>query len=224
VQTRFQSPHPVNISFYLLNISSYAWVLFWQLKLWLDMYNVQKRHGVQTLSWALSSFAALILPIFFLLFTFFLMGFNEIFLYITAFASIVIGILTFQDTFWKKRDFSVSPLKNPFGDFNLVIQGIFILSGFITMTLMMGYLMIPYNIVEITIKAIPPLGGFGDQSISAFDLIINDYLLPFTLFPWIFISNFLSLFLLVWTVRNTFDFLRKYALHLPDEISTLDLD
>ncbi len=210
-QTRFSSQYPISVSIFLLNLTGYAWVLFWQLKLWRDLSTFQKQFEVQRLSWAFSSMIALIFPILLLFIGFGLMGRDPIPL-LTASLSAVIGGLTFRETFWKKRSLPMPPPQYPLADFELVVKGGITLSVFMTLTLMMGNLIIPFNLVLVTITAISPLtGGGGGDSQSVFNMVKLVYSMPRTIFGTIFVANSLYFLLIIWTLRNTINFLRDYG-------------
>lgn len=210
-QARFSSQYPISVSIFLLNLTGYAWVLFWQMKLWRDLRTFQKQFEVQRLSWALSSIIALTFPILLLFIGFGLMGRDPIPL-LTASLSVVIGGLTFRETFWKKRSLPMPPLEYPLADFGLVVKGGITLSIFMTLTLMMGNLIIPFNLVLVTITAIAPLtGGGGGDARSLFNMVNLVYSMPISIFETIFVANSLYFLLIIWTLRNTINFLRDYG-------------
>jgi hypothetical protein len=223
IKSRFVEHYPVSTSLFLMNLVSCTWVYFWQIKLWVDLRNYQKEYAIQPISWALASMGTLLLPVLFLLLSFILTGL-EIFPLICGVVSTVIGGFSFRDVFWKKRHLPMPPIRDPFVDFGIVVRAAVMVSGLVTLMLMMGNIMIPYNIVGITIKTIAPLTGSYSASSDAIMMIIEQYLLPYSLFPPIFITNFLALLLITWTLRNSLKFLRIYALKTSEIFSEIKQD
>ena len=210
-QLRFSPPYPFALSITLIITASYAWFLFWQLKLWMDLRNFQAAFSVQRLSWALSSFAALVMP-FFLLFLALLALETNVLLLLPAIISVVVGVLTFRGTFWKKRQLPMPAIQNPLTDFGLMVGGALVLSTFMTMTIMTGNLAIALHLVTITITAIGPLTeGFSANSSSYLEMLNLTYSFPRAILETAFVANTLYLLLVLWTLRNSMMFLSDYG-------------
>lgn len=211
VKLRISSQYPVSAAMTIMNATPYIWVLFWQLKLWSDLHTYQKQFEIQRLSWVLSSIAALIFPLLLFLISFPSLDSNPFF-FATTSISILIGILTFRDTFWVKRHWKVAAVEYPFAELGLVLQGGIVVSLCMTLTLMMGQLVIPLNLVLITINAIAAFSGAGGgdaQSIS--DMVNLVYRMPRSIFETIFVVISVYFLLVIWTLGNSINFLREYG-------------
>jgi hypothetical protein len=208
---RFSPVHPFDLSIPLIIATSYAWFLFWQLKLWVDLRGYQAVLGVQRLSWVLSSLASLIMSLLLLAVGRMSMGIDGL-LFWSGLVSVTVAVLTFWDTFWKKRHLPMPAPQNPLVDLGLIVRGALMLSTFMTMTIMSGNLVIAINLVTITITAIGPLSeGFTARSSSYLDMINLTYSMPRAIFETAFVANSLYLILVLWTLRNSILFLSNYG-------------
>ncbi|MFN8382969.1 MAG: hypothetical protein U0V02_13560 [Anaerolineales bacterium] len=214
VQYRISSQYPISVALMMLTATPYIWVLFWQLKLWSDLHSFQKQFEIQRPSWVFSSFVALILPI-----LLWLMAFpsfkNTPFFFWTATLSAVVGILTFRDAFWKKRYWKIAPVQYPFSELGLILQGGIVASLFMSLTLMMGNLVIPLNLVLITVTAIGSFSGSGGgDPQSVLNMVNSVYTMPVSIFEMIFIVISVYFLLVIWTLGNTINFLQDYGFRI----------
>ncbi|MFN8414316.1 MAG: hypothetical protein U0Z26_18190 [Anaerolineales bacterium] len=126
-----------------------------------------------------------------------------------------IGILTFRDAFWKKRYWKIASVQYPFAELGLVLQGGIAASLFMTLTLMMGSLVIPLNLVLITVSAIGSFSGNGGgDSQSVINLVNSVYTMPVSIFEMIFVVISVYFLLVIWTLGNTINFLRDYGFRI----------
>lgn len=217
----YQFSYDPQTIFFAVMAVTYLWILLWQVNIWLDLRAVQKGQTIQRLSWAIVSMFALIIPILALLLSWFLMFSLEFF--VSQFVFVVLGIITFWDTFWRRRKMKVPPIRNPFSQKQRksYLKAFLNLAIILSLTLVISTLTYALDLVLITVAAIGYIRPDASSSMNTADLFNSLYRYNFSAHAGVWLAIPILLFFIVSTFNNFYQFSAKYGEDVTKQLSSI---
>lgn len=213
----------LSLFFFLIVLVAFLWMIFWQIQLWLDLRSAQKGQRYQYLSWIFASYTSIAAPVlFFILVIWQGMDSYSWLLWPISFYLLVIGFLTFRQTFWQRRHLSRPKIKNPLKQIGLYARGSIILSILLAISNLLGVIQLSLNLVLITVVAINPLMAHDQVSnITLEELIYNKYATSALSTAGTLLLPIIYILFLLWVLKNLMDFLVLYGADVIERLQTI---